>query len=966
MKEKKQSKDMLKRNLPTGNKNAKSRSGGGLTNLVQGIGTIDPNGVAYWTGYGYSPVADGAVTINRAFIEQAGNGWDVNMQQSIALDTAANDTFYTLNFKARAGGGGGNVDNLVITAGIGNNDQDNQNFQNSSRRIVMDDFGGTPGQWTEFVLHLDTTEPSYDWTLDGVDQRVYFDMGESVGVVDIKDVSLTIGFNGSATVLQSDGGNSGSGSGGFDMSGTFGNTEVTDDGLYFPSYAQDWGGFANLNTDMYPIIIPDDGSSWAITFECVSAPTEAVDLYFKLESNPYSDSDPTGTMPSYTTVTKSVDSIGSYTIELPQTLAVGNNEGGAIGQFNSFLVYLTTRDVAVNISNIQIGLSSNGPGGPNTEKQIELRSEFSQQQIDLATYDGATSHSLNIYAKSLGEYRIDSMDFTVDFPTSYFNVESAALENSIFSVNQINDISDSNGDGMSDSVRFNGTSLPEMGEGSGVGSAETLVASIDFSLQNLSSGQALNVPQIIPNVYQTVLSKEISGANREIKSLNELGENVVEINDSAAITVIEVDNTPPIISVAGYLYGESLSLEAGEDLTLPDPTASEDVVWAKTVKLGDTVLTSLDEFSWTTAALNAYTITYVATDEAGNSTEFHLFVNVQDTIPPEITLNGNQGVTITGGEAYTDPGATAFDAYDGVLTDSIVTTVTFYSTAAPDTPVVSALSDMATAVEPGRYMITYNVSDEAGNEAVEVTRTVLVDDYAIVLEELGGGLHLYTERVIGYATPIRSNLVRAGDTLTCNTTIQNMGLGAINLSELSLGGGRFSVKSVAFAISGSLAAGEVVEVNVQIEVPNLVGSVIDLSPGLFTILDGDNTLLSSKQGSKNLITFQGDLSYNGMVGNKDYAYLNAGAGFSEVTGDVDTNHDESINTADLDVITNEFGSSLHTGDHSNAFSLQQDITLEELESQTTSDGGTFTWNDTSFAEQNALENEGNYVGPILA
>ncbi|MDG1684714.1 MAG: DUF5011 domain-containing protein [Flavobacteriaceae bacterium] len=59
-------------------------------------------------------------------------------------------------------------------------------------------------------------------------------------------------------------------------------------------------------------------------------------------------------------------------------------------------------------------------------------------------------------------------------------------------------------------------------------------------------------------------------------------------------------------------------------------------------------------------------------------------------------------------EDYTDAGATATDSFDGDLTESIVTV----------NPV-----DTSTA---GTYTITYNVSDAAGNNADEVTRTVIV------------------------------------------------------------------------------------------------------------------------------------------------------------------------------------------------------------------------------------------------
>ncbi len=78
-----------------------------------------------------------------------------------------------------------------------------------------------------------------------------------------------------------------------------------------------------------------------------------------------------------------------------------------------------------------------------------------------------------------------------------------------------------------------------------------------------------------------------------------------------------------------------------------------------------------------------------------------------DVDAPTITLTGTD-MEIDLGDSYTDAGATADDERDGDLSDKIVTTGTVDNT------------------KVGTYTITYNVSDEAGNTATEVTRTVKV------------------------------------------------------------------------------------------------------------------------------------------------------------------------------------------------------------------------------------------------
>lgn len=81
-------------------------------------------------------------------------------------------------------------------------------------------------------------------------------------------------------------------------------------------------------------------------------------------------------------------------------------------------------------------------------------------------------------------------------------------------------------------------------------------------------------------------------------------------------------------------------------------------------------------------------------------------VTVDNTIPV-ITLNGDASIELSLGDAWTDPGASASDSLDGsvaVLTGG-------------DTV------DTATA---GNYSITYDATDAAGNDAVQVVRTVTV------------------------------------------------------------------------------------------------------------------------------------------------------------------------------------------------------------------------------------------------
>lgn len=109
-------------------------------------------------------------------------------------------------------------------------------------------------------------------------------------------------------------------------------------------------------------------------------------------------------------------------------------------------------------------------------------------------------------------------------------------------------------------------------------------------------------------------------------------------------------------------------------------------------------------------------VIWTATDSSGNKLTKKQYVTIQnspiDTIPPVITLLGNNPVNIQVGSSYVDAGATASDNIDGDITGKII--------------VVNPV-DINTV---GTYTITYDVIDLAGNPATQVTRTVNVVAYS--------------------------------------------------------------------------------------------------------------------------------------------------------------------------------------------------------------------------------------------
>jgi hypothetical protein len=197
------------------------------------------------------------------------------------------------------------------------------------------------------------------------------------------------------------------------------------------------------------------------------------------------------------------------------------------------------------------------------------------------------------------------------------------------------------------------------------------------------------------------LKANISDLDTIQTQLSEIFERLVTLEESAGSTpVVEPteDTTAPVITLNG---DSSMTIAQGSTYVDPGATATDNVDGDLTSSI---VVGDLPD----TSDLGEYTITYNVTDSNGNAaTQVTRTVNViEDTTAPVITLNGDSSMTIAQGSTYVDPGATATDNVDGDLSVDVSGNV--------DTNTV------------GEYTILYNVTDEAGNAATQVTRTVNV------------------------------------------------------------------------------------------------------------------------------------------------------------------------------------------------------------------------------------------------
>ena len=175
---------------------------------------------------------------------------------------------------------------------------------------------------------------------------------------------------------------------------------------------------------------------------------------------------------------------------------------------------------------------------------------------------------------------------------------------------------------------------------------------------------------------------------------------VLQLVSGIPTWVSNADTTAPVITV---LPGTD-TVEQGSTWTDAGATSDGD----ETVTVSGTLDTSI---------AGTYTITYTATDAAGNTGTATRTVTVVDTTAPVITVNPGTD-TVEQGSAWTDAGATADTG---------------------ETVTVSGTVDTSIA---GTYTITYTATDAAGNTGT-ATRTVTVNLPSLSIGDLHQGGYIF-------------------------------------------------------------------------------------------------------------------------------------------------------------------------------------------------------------------------------
>ena len=167
-------------------------------------------------------------------------------------------------------------------------------------------------------------------------------------------------------------------------------------------------------------------------------------------------------------------------------------------------------------------------------------------------------------------------------------------------------------------------------------------------------------------------------------------------NTATATRIVQVrDTLAPTITVVG---ANPLTLQCGSTFTDPGATAIDACDGSLQVTATGNVNAN---------QVGSYQITYTARDAAGNTGTATRTVNVVDTTPPVITLNGASEITHECGLPFTDPGATANDVCSGIVNVIV--------------------SGYVYANQVGDYTLTYTAVDNDNNSSSK-TRIIHVVD----------------------------------------------------------------------------------------------------------------------------------------------------------------------------------------------------------------------------------------------
>ncbi len=231
------------------------------------------------------------------------------------------------------------------------------------------------------------------------------------------------------------------------------------------------------------------------------------------------------------------------------------------------------------------------------------------------------------------------------------------------------------------------------------GTPTTVILGSVYTDQGATAFDNIDGTTTVTTIFNNV-NTSATGTYSVVYSATDTAGNNATATRTVNIIAAPADRIPPVIFITG---GTPTTVLASSTYTDQGATAYDNVDGTTTVA---TILNNVD-----TNILGTYSVTYSATDTAGNNSQATRTVNVvvatsTDNIPPVIFITGGTPITILVGTVYVDQGATAFDNVDGTTT-------------------ATTTSNNVNSNVVGNYHVVYTATDVAGNVAT-ATRDVNV------------------------------------------------------------------------------------------------------------------------------------------------------------------------------------------------------------------------------------------------